>query len=474
MGVVVAARHTQLDTRMALKFLLPAMLDKPEAVKRFARESRAASKITNEHVARVFDVGTLENGAPFMVMEFLEGEDLSAWVEQRGALPVDLAVDFVLQACVAVADAHGLGIVHRDLKPANLFCIRRSDGRFLIKVLDFGISKVTDFGVGGTSGAATQTSALMGSPNYMSPEQMRSAKDVDARTDIWALGITLFELLTARTPFSGETFGEILIALATLPPPPIREIRPDVTEALERVVLKCLEKDRDQRYANVADLSLALLPFGSRHARNSVEQISGIIQGAGLSASALVLPTSSRDPRAPSPAPAARPNSLAEGHPLETAAAWSELPGVSSSRRTAVGVVASLGVLAMTGLLALLLWRPWARTPSADASPSPSVAVALPPASPVAQTSGEPQELVPLRPSAAAPSLPTPPVDAGVAKVVDRAFLPPGQGAPPPVPQVPRPASPPPASPRAPATPECKVPYFFDDSGNKRFKKECL
>jgi len=192
MGVVVAARHIQLETRVAIKLLLPAMLDNSEAVMRFAREARAASKINNEHVVRVFDVGTLPSGAPFMVMEFLEGEDLSAWIAQRGPLPIDLAVDFVLQACVAVADAHCLGIVHRDLKPANLFSLRRSDGQFVIKVLDFGISKVADSGATGPVGSVTHTSAIMGSPHYMSPEQMRSSKEVDARADIWALGVILF------------------------------------------------------------------------------------------------------------------------------------------------------------------------------------------------------------------------------------------------------------------------------------------
>src|ERR1700733_1118638 len=170
MGVVVAASHVQLETKVAIKFLLPEMLSSREAVARFPREARAAVRITSEHVARIFDVGTLENGAPYMVMEFLEGGDLAAWIEQRGPMPVEQAVEFVLQACVAVADAHGLGIVHRDLKPANLFCVRRTDGRLLIKVLDFGISKVTQFGSSGPGTSATKTSALMGSPLYMSPE----------------------------------------------------------------------------------------------------------------------------------------------------------------------------------------------------------------------------------------------------------------------------------------------------------------
>jgi hypothetical protein len=291
MGVVVAAYHLQLDERVALKFLLPEALGNPEAVARFAREARAAVKIKNEHVARVIDVGTLANGAPYMVMEYLEGGDLAAWIKQRGPLPIEQAVEFVLQACVAVADAHALGIVHRDLKPANLFCVRRSDGQLSIKVLDFGISKMTDPN-GLSSASATRTSALMGSPVYMSPEQMRSSKDVDARTDLWALGVILFQLLTGTTPFVGESITELAVKVATESPPPVRSFRPDVPSALEAVITKCLEKDRRSRYANVAELAVALLVFGPKRARVSVERISGILQAAGLSASALALPPS--------------------------------------------------------------------------------------------------------------------------------------------------------------------------------------
>src|ERR1700733_5853129 len=174
MGIVVAARHVQLDEKVALKFLRPEALADADAVERFAREARAAVKIKSEHVARVIDVGTLPNGAPYMVMEHLDGEDLAAWIKERGALPVEQALDFVLQACEAIADAHALGIVHRDLKPANLFCIQRSDGQLCIKVLDFGISKLSTPGGEGVS--MTRTTAILGSPLYMSPEQMMQSK----------------------------------------------------------------------------------------------------------------------------------------------------------------------------------------------------------------------------------------------------------------------------------------------------------
>ena len=286
MGVVVAAHHVQLDERVAIKFMLLHALLNRDAVGRFAREARAAVKIKSEHVCRVSDVGTLENGAPYMVMEHLEGIDLAAWLQQRGALPVEQAVDFVLQACEAIAEAHTLGIIHRDLKPANLFVIRRPDGVLSIKVLDFGISKTT--GVAGSGSDMTQTSTIMGSPLYMSPEQMQSSKDVDPRADLWALGVILYELLSAQLPFAAETMPELVLKVVSAPPTPLRQHRPDVPFELEQVIGRCLEKDRTRRFEGVGALASSLLPFCSRRARVSVERISGILQGVGMSTGPLV------------------------------------------------------------------------------------------------------------------------------------------------------------------------------------------
>src|SRR5260370_37975246 len=286
MGVVVAAHHVQLDEKVAIKVLLPTMLRNNDVVGRFAREARAAVKIKSEHVARVSDVGTLENGAPYMVMEFLEGGDLAAWVQRQGPLPAEQAVDFVLQACVGVASAHGIGIVHRDLKPANLFCLRGNDGQFIVKVLDFGISKVTNLSASDAGGAVTHTTAVMGSPYYMSPEQMQSAKEVDARTDIWALGVILYELLTGSRPFPGESYAEIAIKVATASFPPLRTFRPDAPAGLEAAIDTCLKKDKRKRPENVAELALALADFAPRRSRPAIERIAGIIPASGLSTSA--------------------------------------------------------------------------------------------------------------------------------------------------------------------------------------------
>jgi hypothetical protein len=279
MGVVVAAHHLELDARVAIKFLLPETLGNPDAVARFAREARAAVRIRSEHVARVSDVGKLESGAPYMVMEYLEGLDLSGWLSERGPLPFGQAVEFALQASEAIAEAHALGIVHRDLKPANLFVIKRPDGGLSIKVLDFGISKTTGMGGSGSDGAMTKTSAMLGSPLYMSPEQIQSSKDVDARSDIWALGVILYELITGVAPFGGEHMAELIFAIISAQPRPMRSFRPDVPEGLERVIGRCLAKNRAERFASVAEMAGALAPFAPQRSQASLERITGVASG---------------------------------------------------------------------------------------------------------------------------------------------------------------------------------------------------
>ena len=294
MGVVVAAHHLDLDEKVAIKFLLPEILAQTDSVARFAREARAAVKIKSEHVARVSDVGKLENGAPYMVMEYLDGSDLGVWLRERGPLPVEQAVEFVLQACEAIAEAHTLGIVHRDLKPGNLFVIRRPDATLSVKVLDFGISKSTTPVGPGHAGAMTRTSALMGSPLYMSPEQMQSSRDVDVRSDIWALGVILYELISGGPPFKADSMPELVLRVVQGPAAPsLRGVRSEVPDGLERVIARCLEKDRRKRYESVGELAVELLPFAPRRSRVTVERISGVLRAAGFSGIATALPPSS-------------------------------------------------------------------------------------------------------------------------------------------------------------------------------------
>jgi serine/threonine-protein kinase len=309
MGVVIAARHTALRQRVAVKFLLPAAMRLPEASARFLREAQAAVAIQSEHVARVHDVGTLENGAPYIVMEHLSGTDLARVLKERGALPVEEAIDFALQAIEAIAEAHALGIIHRDLKPANLFLTRRAEGSPLIKVLDFGLSKMAPQDGGAPEASLTASNAVIGSPHYMSPEQLRSLKRVDQRTDIWALGVILYELLTATRPFDGTSLTEICMSVATNAPPPLGARRPDVPPGVEAVILRCLEKDPARRLSSVAEIAAGLAPFAPARAWSSVEHIVRLLPGANMPA------PPARPPHASAP-PQEQPPSMASTEPL--------------------------------------------------------------------------------------------------------------------------------------------------------------
>ncbi len=274
MGAVVEATHLQLDQRVALKFLLRDAVRSPEIVTRFLREAKAATKIRTEHVVRILDVGTLETGAPYMVMEFLEGKDLDRLISEQARLPLSLTVDYVLQASEALAEAHAAGIIHRDLKPANLFLTHRADGSDCIKVLDFGISKLT---LGGADSGVTGTQAFLGSPRYMSPEQIRSSRNVDVRTDIWSLGVILQELLSGASAFRAETVPELFAAILQDSPISLASVRPDVPIQFEKVIAKCLEKNPADRYSNLAELGHAMAPFGTSAAHESAKKLARIL-----------------------------------------------------------------------------------------------------------------------------------------------------------------------------------------------------
>lgn len=281
MGIVVAAWHLELEQRVAVKFLLPDFAENREAAERFRREARAAVKIQSEHVARVVDVGTMSGGIPYMVMEFLSGHDLSTELERFGKFKIDDAVDCVFQTCMAMAEAHSKGVIHRDLKPANLFLTSRADGSRLVKVLDFGISKSIQ-NDSMPQMALTRTSIMVGSPLYMSPEQLESSKQADARSDIWSLGVILFELLTGTLPFTGETLPQLVRSVLTGKHAKARELRGDVPERLSQVIDRCLETDKEKRIANVADLADALAPFSLDGYRYS-ERIRKVLTLSGAS-----------------------------------------------------------------------------------------------------------------------------------------------------------------------------------------------
>jgi len=261
MGVVVAATHLDLREIRAVKLMRPDA-ESEQSVERFLREARAVVRLRSEHVAEVYDVGRLESGAPYIVMEMLEGQDLAALQKRRGPLPIEEAVLYVSQACHALSEAHAAGIVHRDLKPGNLFLTRRLDGSACVKVLDFGISKHTSPSTHGVDPEMTGARDLMGSPLYMAPEQMRSARKVDARADVWSLGAILYKLLTGKAPFQAPTIPEIFAAALAKPARLPSSIRPEIPRGLDAVILRCLEKLPSRRFGSANELLAALRPFG--------------------------------------------------------------------------------------------------------------------------------------------------------------------------------------------------------------------
>jgi serine/threonine-protein kinase len=460
MGVVVAAHHLQLDEKVALKFLRLTALGNAEWVARFDREARALVKIKSEHVARVIDVGKLENGAPYMVMEYLEGADLDAWLQQRGLMSVEQATEFLLQACEAIAEAHALGIVHRDLKPANLFCVRRADGLLAIKVLDFGISKMTAPGTSSADLGMTQGTAAIGSPLYMSPEQIQSSRGVDARTDLWSLGVILFELVTGRLPFEAETVTELAVHIATAPSPSPRSFRADLPEGFERVVMRCLEKDRDRRFQNVAELAVALRDFGPARARSSVDRVLRTVQASGASQGAPLVRADVGEAYAPTLAAVSG----------ETSASWGSTRGIRKrrkDRRILVGAVASFGVLlALGGVGAIVARSHSASSSSPPSSAGPGITSATLTAPVVASS---PVAALTAAPSAA--MAPTPVASATPPAATAPATAPRAAGA--------ATHAPPSASVRTSAVPpgakpSCDPPYFIDSVGHRQYKPECL
>jgi serine/threonine protein kinase len=481
MGAVVAAHHLQLDTRVAIKFLLQSTLRNGEAVSRFSREARAAARITSEHVARVFDVGTLDSGAPYMVMEYLDGFDLGTWLERKGPLDCEDAVEFVLQACEAVAEAHALGIVHRDLKPSNLFCIRRADQRWVIKVLDFGISRIASLGLPPQDMRVTSDVLLMGTPLYMSPEHIAGSPAVDARTDIWALGVILYELVTGKMPFSGETLPQVWAQITTQAPPSLRQSIPFLPDGLEAAIFRCLEKDRRERYRNVAELASALQLFGPERSGTSVRRISEIIRGAGLS----VEPLRSAEPL---PALPERAGAEITVRKVRTTPIVETTQTMAEATRTAAradkvvrSIVAALGGLAAAAVIAFFLL---ARTRQvATAAPAFGPGIAAPSLS-------SPNEPSPEAPAAtlgalangaiASPSANTEPH----APKADRAALLAPRGTRRTLVTAKLAATVTPTAPTATvasatgtgaavAKPDCSTTFTRDDQGRKHFKPEC-
>jgi serine/threonine-protein kinase len=386
MGVVVSARHTSLRQHVAVKFLLPKAMTLPGAAERFIREARAAVAIKSEHVARVIDVGELPTGEPYMVMEYLTGTDFGQVLKTRGTLPAKEAVDYLLQACEAIAEAHAVGVVHRDLKPGNLFLTTRADGSPLVKVLDFGLSKATK--PGEDEHSLTAPDVIVGSPHYMSPEQLRSLKQVDARSDVWALGVILYQLLSGRRPFESESLVGTCARIAAEPPTPLRERKPDVPPELEAVILRCLEKDREKRVQSVAELARLIAPYGSERAPISVERIVRVIEGERASVPSITtIQLSDQD--------------VVAQDPTAAASAWGK---TSERARRAPKTTAALtiGAVLAFAVAILILIRSGSQTPPAATNNEPAVAAA-----PTQPPAPEPIKTAAPEPTSAASAIPS-------------------------------------------------------------------
>jgi tRNA A-37 threonylcarbamoyl transferase component Bud32 len=292
-AVVYEATNLRLDERVALKMLKSEMRSDPEMAARFTREAHALAKLRSEHVARAVDVEDLPDGTSIMVMEFLDGQTLESMIEQIGPLPLAQAADFVIQTCEGLIDAHARGIVHRDVKPENIFIVVR-DGWRTVKLIDFGISKAL---VSNTA-SAIRTQAVMGSPVYMSPEQLRSTQSADGRADIWSLGAVFFELLTGKTAYDHEqrSLAELITAILEQPPRRLAEFKPDLPADLQAILDRCFEKELEKRYQNTVELALALLPFAPSRSRAVVEKALNTARAAGLVSPDVGLPPSAHLP----------------------------------------------------------------------------------------------------------------------------------------------------------------------------------
>jgi serine/threonine-protein kinase len=400
MGYVVAARHLQLGQMVALKFMRDEVCT-PDYKSRFLREARNTVRLKSKHVSRVLDVGSTDRGAPYMVMEYLEGTDLSDLLHKRGPFPVHEACEYVIQACEAIAEAHGHGIVHRDLKPANLFLTRGSGGEPVVKVLDFGVSKVLDLGLeedtspGGRprhrhpDSVVTKATDLLGSPSYMAPEQVVSARDADARSDIWSLGVILFRLVSGKPPFGGTSLGELIQNIMHGPVPNLREARPDIPAGFEHVVGACLERDNTKRLADVVELARMLAPYAGPVATPSLERIA--ILGPAL---------------VTAPPPAPRASHHTNPSISNARSAWTTAPPVSAhdapppATSTFVSNMIWVGLfLAIVGVAFLAAIKMTAPKPSDRAAAAPPLPVTAVSVTPAIET---------------ATSIPPPPVTAAV------------------------------------------------------------
>ncbi|MGH7298374.1 MAG: serine/threonine-protein kinase [Polyangiaceae bacterium] len=395
-GVVVRATHTGLGQRVAIKYLKPRALRDPALVERFEREGRLAARITSEHVVRVQDVGRLPEAGPYMVMEYLVGRDLGSIVDE-GPMPIPRAVDYMLQACDALAEAHALRIVHRDIKPDNLFLAQRPSNTAILKIIDFGISKVVrNNDASGSWRKQTGHQERFGTPLYMSPEQLRSVADVDQRTDVWSLGVVLFELVTGSAPFDGDDVPQLSASILTAAPRALGAFLPDAPQGLDSVILRCLEKDPARRFRNVGELAQALSPYGTPEGSSRVIRIQQVVRRGGQSI------------RPATPAAFAVQAVSAQATPTATSVPDRDGETVVLPRRRAVspraiGLAALGGIVVVSGIALLLSARSTPASAPVVTASAAAASVAASVVSEAPQPAPAPEVQTPLVATATAP-----------------------------------------------------------------------
>jgi serine/threonine protein kinase len=471
MGIVAECQHVELRERVALKFLLTTRnVAREDLGVRFLREAQVSAKLRNEHIARVVDVGVWLESVPYMVMEYLEGHDLRATMRRHGRLPPAIAIDYAIQICEGVAEAHSLGIVHRDLKPSNLFVTSRADGSDLVKILDFGISKWSlpdsDLGEG------TETGIILGSPKYMSPEQIFASSKVDARADIWSLGAIAYEMLTGRPPFDMPTFAQTCAELSTdrLPPSICAQV-PEVPPALESAIFRCFERSVEKRTQNVAELAGALLeaagsPFsGVVRARIDATLASRTGRDGAAKDSASRIAINSFEAFAPVGLVVASGSTSQRSLPMTTDSSSRRLTEAERPKRgrwvaLAVGGIGLVGA-AFAALSLSPSATPMVSAPSAtvraDAPPRPSSVAPAEAVSAEAPASADPapEPSPEVRPRSRPPLVRVRPQPAAQASVA---------------PTAPAPA----AKTAEPAKRNCDPPYVLSADGIKSYKPECF
>lgn len=411
MGIVYAAEHLLLKQRVAVKVLLPDAARSEAVVERFAREAQTAARIQSDHVARVLDAGSTPSGAPFLVMEYLEGCDLEELLELQKKVPVAEVVDYAIQACEALAHAHAIGVVHRDLKPANLYLACRPDGGNAIKIIDFGISKRLKQR---PNEKKLTGQHVLGSPVYMSPEQLRNANTIDGRADLWSLGVVLFEMLTGTTPFDADGVGEIFAAILQNDPVPLHEKNPNVSRGLSEVVTKCLKRDPRERWQDAGELAKALAPFGTGAWNDIVPRIDQLLARARM-LKALDTPVEARlvvdaiataAERAKTGSRSVPPASQPKPTVVDTTSTLSDAPPVPPRRWPyALAALAVIGVIGAVGIVKVRESRavpPAAVTvasvPAVESvpapAPSPSAKESAPPATSTSSAAATPSASV--------------------------------------------------------------------------------